>query len=65
MPFSFALVLQLDAISARLRLCTACALGCTSGESDRLRLRRRTATADAGVARLDPLEENDRRLRGV
>ena len=64
-PFSFALVLQFDAMSARLRLCTAWALVCTSGESDRLRLRRRTAAADAGVARLDPLEENDRRLRGV
>lgn len=65
MPFSFALVLQFDAISARLRLCAACALGCTSGESDKLRLRRRAAAAEAGVAMLEPLEENDLRLRGV
>ena len=39
---------------------------CTSGEvRDRLRFRRRVIAADAGVAKLDPLDENDRRLRGV
>ena len=63
MPFSFALVLQFGALSARLRLC-ACV--CISGEvKERLRFRRLFIMADAGVARLEPLEEKDRRLRGV
>lgn len=63
-PFSFALVLQFCAMSARLRL-WACACVCTSGDSDRLRFRRRPIAAEAGVAMLEPLDENDRRLRGV
>ena len=64
MPFSFALVLQFCAMSARLRL-WACVWVCTSGDSDRLKLRRRPIAAEAGVAILEPLEEKDRRLRGV
>ena len=52
-------------MSARLRL-WACVCACTLGdESDRLRFRRRPTAADAGVARVDPLDENDRKLRGV
>ena len=38
----------------------------TSGDgNDRLRFRRLPSTADAGVAMLEPLDENDRRLSGV
>ncbi len=40
-------------------------MGTSGDDSDRLRFRRRATTADAGVAMLEPLDEKDRRLRGV
>jgi len=59
-PFSFARVLQFSAMSARLFELTL-----TSGDNERLR--RLRPIAEAGVAKLDPFEEEEKdlRLRGV
>lgn len=64
-PFSFALVRQFGAMSARLRF-GLLTVGTSGDERERLRFRRRPAgAADAGVARLDAVEEKDRWLNGV
>ena len=64
-PFSFARVRQLSAISARLFLLVVFAWKLTSGDKFKER-RRLLPLTDAGVARLEPFDDGaDRRLIGV